>query len=115
MRSCAPLRAHGHHPVAWTSYAALCISAPLMMYFSSVVIIPTLSIISFCVLLVVMRRDEPTLTDVMVSILPMLTLVLRLGMYPFGILDTPLRRICRRCCLRWCSPSRWAVIRSPCL
>ena len=86
------LRAHGHHPVAWTSYAALYISAPLMMYFSSVVIIPTLSIVSFCVLLVVMRRDEPTLTDVMVSILPMLTLVLP-GMCLFGILDTPLRRM----------------------
>ena len=86
------LRQHGHHPVGWTSYVALVISVPLMMYYSSVVIIPTLTIVSFCVLLVIMRRDEPTLTDVMVSLLPMLTLVLP-GMCLFGILDVPLRRM----------------------
>ena len=86
------LKQHGHNPVCWTSYAALVISVPLMMYYSSVVIIPTLTIISFCILLQIMRRDNPTLTDVMVSILPMLTLVLP-GMCLFGILDTPLRRM----------------------
>ena len=86
------LRQCGHHPVSWTSYAALAISVPLMMYYSSVVIIPTLSIISFCVLLVIMRRETPLLSDVMVSVLPMLTLVLP-GMCLFGILDTPLRRM----------------------
>ena len=86
------LKQSGHHPVSWTSYAALAVSVPLMMYYSSVVIIPTLSIISFCVLLQVMRRQEPSLTDVMVSLLPMLTLVLP-GMCLFGILDTPLRRM----------------------
>ena len=86
------LRQCGHHPVGWTSYAALVVSVPLMMYYSSVVIIPTLTIVIFCVLLGIMRRDEPTLTDVMVSTLPILTLVLP-GMCLFGILDTPLRRM----------------------
>ena len=86
------LRQSGHHPVSWTSYATLAVSVPLMMYYSSVVIIPTLTIISFFVLLVVMRREEPTLNDVMVSVLPMLTLVLP-GMCLFGILDTSLRRM----------------------
>ena len=86
------LRASGHHPVGWTSYAALAMSAPLMMYYSSVVIIPTVTIISFCILFQVMRRQEPTLTDVMVSLLPVLTLALP-GMCLFGILDTPLRRM----------------------
>ena len=86
------LRQSGHHPVSWTSYATLAVSVPLMMYYSSVVIIPTLTIISFFVLLVVMRREEPTLNDVMVSVLPMLTLVLP-GMCLFGILDTTLRRM----------------------
>lgn len=88
------LRLRGHHPVGWTSYAALLISAPLMMYFSSVVIIPTLTLMIFMVLLHIMRREEPapTLMDVMVSALPLLTLVLP-GMCLFGILDTPLRRM----------------------
>lgn len=82
----------GHHPVRWTSYAALAVSVPMMMYFSSVVMIPMLTIVSFCVLLHIMRRDVPTLSDVMVSVLPILTLVLP-GMCLFGILDTPLRRM----------------------
>ena len=51
-----------------------------------------LALVSFAVLLQIMRRDEPTLTDVMVSILPVLTLVLP-GMCLFGILDTQLRRM----------------------
>lgn len=86
------LRQAGHHPVGWVSYVALAASVPLMMYYSSVVIIPMLALVSFAVLLQIMRRDEPTLTDVMVSILPVITLVLP-GMCLFGILDTPLRRM----------------------
>jgi phosphatidate cytidylyltransferase len=82
----------GENPVRWTSYAALTVSVPLMMYYSSVVIIPTLTIISFVILLQIMRREKPSLTDLMVSILPTLTLVLP-GMCLFGILDTPLRRM----------------------
>lgn len=86
------LQLKGYHPVRWTSYATLAMSVPLMMYFSSVVIIPTLTIISFCVLIQIMRRQEPTLMDVVMSILPMLSIVLP-GMCLFGILDTPLRRM----------------------
>ncbi|MDD3663423.1 MAG: phosphatidate cytidylyltransferase [Candidatus Pacebacteria bacterium] len=86
------LKQHGHHPVCWTSYVALAVSVPLMMYYSSVVIIPTLTIIFFFIILQIMRREDPTLTDVMVSALPMLTLVLP-GMCLFGILDVPLRRM----------------------
>jgi phosphatidate cytidylyltransferase len=86
------LKKHDHRPVCWTSYVALALSVPLMMYYSSVVIIPTLSIVFFCVLVQIMRRDEPKLMDVMVSALPMLTIVLP-GMCLFGILDTSLRRM----------------------
>ena len=86
------LKQCGHNPVRWPSYAALALSVPLMMYFSSVVIVPMLTLICFVVLLHVMRREEPTLTDVMVSMLPVLTLVLP-GMCLFGILDTSLRRM----------------------
>ena len=86
------IRHRGYHPVAWVSYASLAISVPLMMYFSSVVIIPMVTIVSFAVLLSIMRRAEPTLSDVAMSLLPVLTLVLP-GMCLFGILDTPLRRM----------------------
>lgn len=81
------LERYGHHPVWWTSFAGLAISVPLMMFYSSVVIIPILTLLSFCVLLVVMRRENPDLIDIEMSILPMLTLVLP-GMCLFGILDT---------------------------
>lgn len=77
----------GHAPVQWPSFAALAISVPLMMSYSSLVIIPILTLMSFCVLLQVMRRENPDLIDVVVSVLPMLTLVLP-GMCLFGILDT---------------------------
>ncbi len=86
------IRHRGYHPVAWVSYASLAISVPLMMYFSSVVIIPMVTIVAFVVLLSIMRRAEPTLSDVAMSLLPVLTLVLP-GMCLFGILDTPLRRM----------------------
>lgn len=86
------LRRGGHNPVIWTSYVTLAISVPFMMFFSSLSIIPVLTIMSFCVVLQVMRRESPDLTDIMVSILPMLTLVLP-GMCLFGILDTEPRRL----------------------
>ncbi len=80
------LRTAGHRPVRWTSYAGLAISAPLMMYYSSMVIIPILTILSFCVLLQIMRREEPDLMDVVTSVFPMLSLVLP-AMCLFGIMD----------------------------
>lgn len=81
------LRSGGHRPVVWTSYIGLGISIPLMMQYSSLVIIPILTLLSFAILLQVMRRDNPDLVDIMTSVLPMLTIVLP-GMCLFGILDT---------------------------
>lgn len=86
------LKKAGHHPVVWTSYVALAISVPLMMFYSSLSIIPVLTIMSFCVLLQVMRRPMPDLLDILVSIMPLLTLVLP-GMCLFGVLDTEPRRM----------------------
>jgi phosphatidate cytidylyltransferase len=86
------IRGCNYHPVQWVSYAALAASVPLMMYFSSVVIIPLVAIVGFLVLLSIMNRPEPRLSDVAMSLLPVLTLVLP-GMCLFGILDTPLRRM----------------------
>lgn len=82
----------GHYPVWWTSFAGLAISVPLMMFYSSLVIIPILALLSFIVLLVVMRRENPDLVDICMSELPMLTVVLP-GMCLFGILDTEPRSL----------------------
>ncbi|MDD3411914.1 MAG: phosphatidate cytidylyltransferase, partial [Eubacteriales bacterium] len=84
------LETGGHRPVHWTSYVALALSVPLMIYYSSLSIIPVLTIMSFCALLQIMRREKPELTDVMASVLPMLTLVLP-GMCFFGVLDAESR------------------------
>lgn len=86
------LTAGGHHPVRWTSYAALVVSVPLMMYYSSIAIIPVLTMITFVILFRVMRRQQPDLIDVVMSVLPMLSIVLP-GMCLFGILDTQPRRL----------------------
>ncbi len=75
----------GHNPVRWASYAALVISVPMMFLYSYTVIMPILVVLSFCILLQVMRRTEPDLVDVLVSVLPMLTLVFP-AMSLFGLL-----------------------------
>ncbi|MEG0491974.1 MAG: CDP-archaeol synthase [Clostridia bacterium] len=82
----------GHNPVWWTSFVGLAVSVPLMMSYSSLVIIPVLTLLSFSVLFQVMRREDPDLIDICISILPMLTLVLP-GMCLFGLLDTTPRSL----------------------
>ena len=82
------LKIGGHHPVCWTSYVALCLAVPAMMFYSSLAIIPILTVLGFFVVLQVMRREDPDLVDILVSILPMITLVLP-GMCLIGLLDSP--------------------------
>ncbi len=76
-----------HKPVWWTAFAALALSVPMVMFFSYSVIIPILTLLSFCALLQVMRRPDPDLVDVMMSVLPMLTLVLP-AICIFGLVGT---------------------------
>ena len=65
----------GYKPVHWVSYAYLLLSAPMAMVYSYVGIMPILTLCAFCGLIQVMRRPNPDLTDVMVTALPMLTVV----------------------------------------
>lgn len=81
------LRAAGHHPVWWPSFAALIIAVPVMMNYSYVGMIPMMLITCLCVLFQVMLRKEPDLIDILVSVLPLFSLVLP-GMCLYGILDT---------------------------
>lgn len=76
-----------HKPVWWVSFAALLISAPFVMAYSYIAIMPILTILAFCALFQIMRRPNPDLVDVMTTALPMLTVVLP-GMCIFGILST---------------------------
>lgn len=71
------LKAGGHEPVRWTAFAALVLALPCVKLFSSsLIIMPILTVLAFCVSLQVMRRETPLLEDIMYSLLPMLTLVL---------------------------------------
>lgn len=79
------LKAGGHNPVWWASFAGLAVSAPLVRYLGVTVIVPILVVLGFAVILQVMLRPKPELTDVLVSVMPMLTLVLP-GMCLFGLL-----------------------------
>lgn len=81
------LRAGGHRPVCWTSYLALALAVPSMMFYSSLAMIPILTVLGFFVVLQIMRRQEPDLIDILTSILPMMTIVLP-GMCLIGLLDT---------------------------
>lgn len=82
------LKLGGHAPVCWPSYAALLIAMPMTMYFSSLTIIPVLTVMALCIIIEVMRREKPELTDVMVSTLPMLSIVLP-GMCIFSLVNIP--------------------------
>ena len=77
----------GHKPVRWASFVALFASVPLMLNHSAIAFGPVLMFFSIVILLCVMVRQMPDLQDVMVSILPLFSIVLP-GMCIFGILDT---------------------------
>ena len=70
------LKKGGHHPVHWPVYFALLACAPLMLFVRPLAIVPALMIACFAVIAQVMRRETPDLTDMMVSLLPILTVVL---------------------------------------
>ncbi len=84
------LKVAGHHPVIWPSLAALIASLPLMFSFSAVSTAPVLLAASVAILVSVMVRQDPDLVDVLVSAMPLFTLVFP-GICFFGILDVESR------------------------
>jgi len=86
------LRQGGYHPVQWTAYAALLVGAALSMLHSPTIILLVLGLLILAVQLCVMCRKEPKLPDIMVSVLPMLTVVLP-GLCLISILDTQPRAL----------------------
>ncbi len=86
------LSAGGHSTVRWPSFAALVLGTPLMMAYSAQALIPILMLLTFCVLVHVMARQEPELTDIMFSILPLISVVLP-AMCLVGLLDAQPRSL----------------------
>ena len=86
------LKAAGHSTVRWPSFAALLLGTPLMMGYSAQALIPILMLLTFCVLVHVMCRQEPELTDIMFSILPLISIVLP-AMCLVGLLDAQPRSL----------------------
>lgn len=70
------LRAGGYHPVWWTAFASLGLGAVLVMLHSPTIILLVMTVLILCVQLCVMRRENPQLPDILVSVLPMLTVAL---------------------------------------
>jgi phosphatidate cytidylyltransferase len=66
----------GHRPVFWPVFFTLIACVPLMLFIRPLAIVPMLMFCCFAVIYLVMRRETPDLTDVMVSLLPVLTVVL---------------------------------------
>ena len=90
------LKMGGHRPVWWTSFAALVIAVPLMMNFTYVGMIPLMLVMCLCVLFQVMIRKEPDLIDILVSLLPIFTIVVPV-MCIIGVLDTQPRSLQMMC------------------
>lgn len=86
------LRTGGYHPVSWVAYAGLVCSIPLMMFYSAQAMIPVLVTLCFCVLFQVVRREEPSLPDVLVSVMPLMSIVFP-AMCLIGLLDTQPRSL----------------------
>ena len=76
----------------WVCYAGLILSLPLMMFYSARAMIPVLVLLVFCVLVQVMRRQEPELEDILISVMPLISIVLP-AMCLVGLLDTQPRSL----------------------
>jgi len=81
------LKQGGYNPVWWTSFAALYVGVPLVLTHSRVTVAPVLLVFTLAALVCVMCREKPELPDILMSVLPILSLVLP-GIFLYGILDT---------------------------
>lgn len=86
------LRLGGYRPVWWTAFASLIIGAVLVMMHSPTVILLVMTVLVLAVQLCVMCRKDPQLPDIMVSVLPMLTVVLP-GLCLISLMDTQPRAL----------------------
>ena len=74
----------GNAPVRWISFAGLIVSIPIILFTKPIMVIPYISLLTFCALFCIMRRKEPKLTDLLFTMLPLLSIVLP-GACLFGL------------------------------
>jgi len=72
----AVMQKGGHRPVYWPIFTALVLCVPLMLFVRPLSIVPVLLFTCILVCFSVMRRDEPELTDIMITLMPVLTIIL---------------------------------------
>ena len=86
------LKQGGYRPVWWTAFASLLVGAVLSLMHSPTIILLIMGLLIMAVQMTVMCRKEPQLLDIVVSVLPMLTVVLP-GLCLISILDTQPRSL----------------------
>lgn len=65
-----------HRPVSWPTWLGMAASIPLTLLAGTKVIIPVVLAVCLLTLITVVFRSEPKLEDVLVSVMPMMTVVL---------------------------------------
>ena len=70
------LKKAGHHLVNWPTWAAMALSVPLTYFLTQKIMIPLIIAALFAMVVQVMFRKEPLLTDLSMSALPLLTVAL---------------------------------------
>ncbi len=66
----------GHRPVSWPTWVGMAACVPLVVIFGSRVLLPILMTICMVTLICVVFRDDPKIEDVLMSVLPLTTVVL---------------------------------------
>ena len=84
----------GYQPVRWPAFTALALGSAFVFFHesSTAMILLMLAVLCLAVQLCVMRRENPNLPDIMVSVLPMFTVALP-GLCLISILNTQPRAL----------------------
>ena len=70
------LRKAGHHPLAWPTWAGLALSVPLLALGGAKLLIPLIIAVALTTAGCVIFRRDPTLEDILYSLLPFVSVVL---------------------------------------
>ncbi len=82
------LRYAGHKPIALPTWVGMAVSVPLVIIFGSKMILPVMLAICLTTVACVLFRKEPSLEDLLLSILPLVSIVLP-GMCIIGVAQIP--------------------------
>ena len=82
------LRYAGHHPVSLPTWIGMALSIPMVLVFGSKVILPVMVVTCLATVACILFSREPRLDDLMLSILPLISIVLP-GMCIIGLASIP--------------------------